>query len=123
MFGILTLVGFKIGEGWLGTLAGGQTVAFIVLSLSQIVQAFNMRSERSLFKIGPFSNSKLNLFALVSVGLVALVLFTPLRVLFELTILPWQLYLVALGLCFVPLVVMEIAKLIENAVKNRKAKN
>ena len=121
MFGVLTLVAFKVGEARLNTLEGAQTMAFIVLAVSQIVQAFNMRSEHSLFKIGPFSNSKLNLFSLISLGLVAVVLFTPLRIIFQLAILPWRLYLVAIGLSFIPLVVMEIAKLIENtfATKNR----
>ena len=95
-------------------------MAFFVLAVSQIVQAFNMRSEHSLFKIGFFSNSKLNMFSLISLGLVALVLFTPVRVAFELVILPWQLYLIALGISFVPLIVMEIAKLIENIYKKRK---
>ena len=122
MFGILTLVAFKIGEAKFGTIEGAQTMAFIVLSMSQIVQAFNMRSEKSLFSIGVFSNSKLNLFSLVSIGLVGLVLFTPLRIVFQLEILTWQLYLIALGLAFVPLVVMEVAKVIESLVKRSKAK-
>ena len=112
MFALLTLVGFYLGEKMGGTLAHGQTMAFMVLALSQVVQAFNMRSERSLFKIGAFSNGKLNLAALASVLLVALVLFTPARVAFGLEILSWQLYLIALGLIFVPLVVMEISKLL-----------
>ena len=123
MFGILTLVAFKVGEARVGILQGAQTMAFIVLAVSQIVQAFNMRSEHSLFKIGPFSNSKLNLFSLISLGLVAVVLFTPLRIIFQLAILPWQLYLVAIGLSFIPLVIMEIAKLIENSLDGRNNKN
>lgn len=112
MFAILSLVGFKLGENMTGTLEGGQTMAFIVLSLSQIVQAFNMRSEHSLFKIGPFSNHKLNWAALASVLLVALVLFTPVRIAFDLVILPAQLYLIALGLILVPVVVMELSKVL-----------
>ena len=112
MFAILSLVGFKLGENMTGTLEGGQTMAFIVLSLSQIVQAFNMRSEHSLFKIGPFSNHKLNWAALASVLLVALVLFTPVRIAFDLVILPAQLYLIALGLILVPIVVMELSKVL-----------
>ncbi len=122
MFGILTLVAFKIGEARLGTIDGAQTMAFFVLAVSQIVQAFNMRSERSLFKIGAFSNSKLNLFALISLALVAVVLFTPLRIIFQLAILPWELYLIALAISFIPLIVMEIAKLIENSVSTKKEK-
>ena len=112
MFAILTLIGYKVGENVTNTIAGGQTLAFMVLALSQIVQAYNMRSEHSLFKIGPFSNRKLNLAALASLALVALVLFTPVRIAFQLVILPWQLYLLGIGLILVPLVIMELAKLV-----------
>ena len=111
MFAALTLIGFKFGENVTGTLEGGQTLAFMVLALSQVVQAFNMRSDRSLFKIGPFTNSKLNGAALISTALVALVLFTPAKIAFGLVTLPWQLYLVGLGLILVPLVAMELSKL------------
>lgn len=112
MFAALTLIGYYLGKTWGGTVAHGQTLAFMILALSQIVQAFNMRSEHSLFKIRPFSNRKLNLAALASLVLVALVLFTPVRIAFGLELLSWQLYLVGVGLIFVPLVVMELSKLL-----------
>ncbi len=110
MFAVLSLIGFQIGETVTGTLKGGQTMAFMVLALSQIVQAFNMRSEHSLFRIGPFSNHKLNWAALASTVLVAFVLFTPVRIAFGLILLPAKLYLTALGLVLIPLLVMEISK-------------
>lgn len=110
MFAVLTLIGFAAGENVTGTLAGGQTMAFMVLSLSQIVQAFNMRSEHSLFKIGPFSNHKLNWACLLSVLLVCLVLFTPAGIAFGLITLPWKMYLLGLGLILVPVLVMELSK-------------
>lgn len=110
MFGGLSLVGFKLGESITGSLAGGQTLAFMVLAMSQIIQSFNMRSNRSLFKIGPFTNRKLNWSALVSVVLVMLVLFTPLKTAFGLVTLPAGLYLIGFGLILVPLVVMELSK-------------
>lgn len=110
MFGVLALLAFYIGERIIGCVEGGQTLAFMVLSLSQVVQAFNMRSNRSLFKIGVFTNRKLNGAALVSVALVLLVLFTPLSVLFGLIWLPARLYLIGLGLIFVPVLVMELSK-------------
>ncbi len=110
MFAILSLVGFRLGRNITGTLEGGQTMAFTVLALSQVIQVYNMRSERSLFKIGPFTNSKLNGAALLSILLVLLVLFTPINIAFGLVILPLKLYLYALGLIFVPVVLMEASK-------------
>lgn len=110
MFAVLTLIGFKVGETTSGVLAGGQTLAFMVLALSQVVQAYNMRSEHSLFKIGVFSNRKLNWACLASLLLVAIVLFTPIGIAFGFVTLSWQLYLLGLGLALVPLVVMELSK-------------
>ena len=110
MFAILTLIGFIVGENVTGNLAGGQTMAFMVLSLSQIVQAYNMRSDHSLFKIGLFTNHKLNWAALASIILVCLLLFTPVRIAFGLVLLPWQLYLLGLGLILIPLLIMELSK-------------
>lgn len=119
MFAVLTLIGFVLGEKTTGTLEGGQTMAFMILSLSQIVQAFNMRSEHSIFKIGVFSNHKLNQAALISALLVLLVLFTPLKTMFGLITLPTELYFIALGLILVPLVVMEFSKAI-GLIKHHK---
>ena len=110
LFAVITLVGFKLGESITSTLEGGQTMAFTVLALSQVLQAFNMRSDRSIFKIGPFTNRTLNLAAAVSLALVLLVLFTPVRIAFGLVILPVKLYLAALGLILIPTVLMEISK-------------
>lgn len=110
MFAALTLIGFCMGEAATGTLAGGQTMAFAVLAVSQVIQAYNMRSEHSLFKIGVFSNRKLNWACLASLLLVALVLFTPVRVAFGLVALSWQSHLTALGLALIPMVLMELSK-------------
>ncbi len=124
MFALLTLIGFVIGTGlplsdiFAGALRtnelalqGGQTLAFMVLSLTQIVQAFNMRSEHSLFKVGFFTNRNLNLAALASVLMVALVLFVPgINTVFGLIPLKATQYLIGLGLILVPLLVMEFSK-------------
>ncbi len=99
-----------MGERGTGTTESGRTMAFMVLAFSQVVQAFNMRSKHSLFKIGVFSNHKLNLAALASILLVALVLFTPLSTLFGLSALSANLYLKGLCLILVPIFVMELSK-------------
>jgi Ca2+-transporting ATPase len=125
LFAALTLVGYALGKSATGTIAGGQTLAFMVLALSQVVQAFNMRSDHSLFHVGLFSNKRLSQAALLSVLLVAAVLFTPLSVPFGLVNLPVYLYFIGLGLCLVPLAVMELAKavgLIRPPLKNGTGK-
>ena len=110
MFGSLSLIAYWLGKTFTGLEAGGQTLAFMVLAMSQVVQAFNMRSEHSLFKIGPFTNKTLNKAALISTGLMVLVMFTPLSGIFGLmTLSPW-LYLAGVGLFMVPLAVMEFSK-------------
>ena len=116
MFGLLSLAAFFIGWKFTGTEEGGQTMAFMVLALSQVVQAFNMRSGHSLFKIGFFGNKQLNKSAAVSLVLVLLVLFTPLSTIFGLVYLEWWLYLVALGLIILPLPVMEISKIFHKTI-------
>ena len=119
LFGLLTLIGYKSGEIITGTVAGGQTAAFIVLALSQVVQAFNMRSEKSLFAIGPFTNKKLNMAALSSFAIVlAVALIPPLRMVFELTVLPAKMWLICAALVIAPLPVMEIAKVFMNRNKH-----
>ena len=136
MFGVLTLIAFVVGTElplaqifngalvkpeFATNLLGGQTMAFIVLALSQVVQAFNMRSEKSLFGSNPFGNSKLNFACLVSTAMVALALFVPgLNGAFGLTVLQTGKYLIALGLSLVPLFVMEISKAIEKVIRKSK---
>ena len=111
MFAFLSLIAFKMGINALGTDEAGRTMAFMVLALSQTVHAYNMRSNHSLFSIGAFTNKKLNMATLVSLGLMLLVLFTPVKVAFGLVTLNPGLYLSATGLILLPLFVMEILKL------------
>lgn len=112
MFALLTLIGYAAAERITGKPEGGQTLAFMVLSLSQLVQSYNMRSDHSLFKIGPFTNKKLNISCLISLLLVAIVLFTPIGIAFNVITLPPMLYLLGIILVLIPLPVMEFFKLI-----------
>jgi len=111
MFAALTLIGFRHGENITGLPEGGRTMAFIILALTQVVHSFNMRSDHSLFKIGPFSNAKLNWAALVSVLLIILAVFIPpVAKVFGLITLPVTMYLKAAILAFIPVPVLEAAK-------------
>lgn len=80
----------------------GRTMAFCVLSLSQLVHSFNMRSEHSVLKLGLFSNRKLvAACGLCAFLMVSVVLFPPLAALFKTTALtlPQWLLVAALSLC------------------------
>ena len=113
MFATLCLGAFYIGKTFGGSLAHGQTMAFMTLATSQVLHAFHMRSDKSLFKIGAFGNSKLNWAALASVLLVVFILFTPgVQTAFGLVYLTPKLYLIGLGLILIPSVIMEFCKLV-----------
>ncbi len=114
MFALLTLAGFAIGY-YFGAVPNdigeARTMAFIVLALSQVFHSFNMRSRHSLFKIGFFTNKYLNQAVLISLALMALVIFIPpVALAFGLVQMPPVFYLIALGLSLVPLPVLEISK-------------
>lgn len=117
---ITTIVGYLMGSylmkdtasGALNHVAGS-TMAFMVLALSQLVQALNMRSSHSLFKVGFFTNKTMNISLLVCTLMTAFVLFVPGVVnVFGMTNLNWYLYLIGLGLAVLPIVVMELSKAI-----------
>ena len=109
-FGCISLVAYYLGTKLSGSEDGGQTLTFMVLALSQVVQSFNMRSDHSLFKVGFFTNPNLNKAGLISTLLVALVMFTPLRTVFGLTVLSGKLYLMGLALVLSPILLMETSK-------------
>ena len=71
-----------------------------------------MRSHFSLFKTGVFTNRKLDIAALISIALMALVTFVPpVADAFGLVSLDWVHYLIALGLSLLSVPLMELAKL------------
>ena len=68
-----------------------QTVAFTTLVMFQMFHVFNSRSlDLSLFKVGLFSNRKMWIAVLVSVGLHLAVVYSPLNIIFHTVPLVWQ---------------------------------
>ena len=126
LVGALALLAYTIGRAFFdydpAAPAIGRTMAFCVLSLSQLVHSFNMRSEHSVLKLGLFSNRKLvAACGLCAFLMVSVVLFPPLAALFKttaLTLFQWLL-VAALSLC--PLLVVEGEKLLwEHLSRKRK---
>ncbi len=115
MVGLITLAAFLLGGGHSGTAEGvaiGRTMAFLVLAGSQLVHAFNVRNVRlSVFKDHPFRNMKLVAAAVGSFLILLIVDYVPfLANLFDLVPLDFVHEITVVGLCLVPLVVVEIMK-------------
>ncbi|MFR5508110.1 MAG: calcium-translocating P-type ATPase, PMCA-type [Clostridia bacterium] len=55
MIGMLTLIAFSIGNKYWG-LDVGRTMAFISIGILELVHSFNIKSEKSIFKIGILEN-------------------------------------------------------------------
>ena len=112
LFSIIVLGAFFIGKAITnGSTMGGSTLAFMVFSLIECFHAYNMRSNHSLFKIGFFSNKKLNISTFISVLLICFVLFVPgVNEAFNMIYLPYYGYLIGIGLSFIPLIFMECSK-------------
>ena len=115
MIGLLTLIAYYIGSRTAVTNAGiplGETMAFAVLAISQLVHSLNIRSSHSLFKIGFLSNKYMVGAFLISLALMLLVLNVPfLQQVFEVITMSFNQWLIVIGLALVPLIVMEIIKL------------
>lgn len=111
MFAALTLFGFMTASKGTGGIEAGRTMAFIVLALSQVFHAFNMRSSRSLFSTGFFSNKYLNGAALISFALIGMVVLVP-GIAFAFGMIPLGagFYLLAIGLAAAPIFVLEVSK-------------
>ena len=112
MVGALTLAAFVFGSQ--RSLEAGRTMAFTVLALSQLVHAFNVRSNRqSVFKVGLLSNRYLLGAVVLSALLVFAVLEVPLLAsMFKVTALGAAEWKMVGALSLAPVVVVEAVKLL-----------
>ncbi|MDR1927678.1 MAG: cation-translocating P-type ATPase [Oscillospiraceae bacterium] len=124
LMGAVTLLAFVLGRrvfGGFDDIALGRTMAFSVLSFVEIAHASNMRSERSLLCVGPFSNPRMNFANLLCVGLqVAVVLFEPLCGVFGTVPLDAGQWMAVAGLSAIPTAVIEIEKRGASLKRRRK---
>ena len=128
MIGLLTLAAFVIGLSTPDVsqeekVKTGQTMAFYVLALSELVHVFNIRNnKKSIFKTGIFNNSKLILATVVSASLMFVILFTQgLRDIFGLVMLPAMHVFETVMLVLAPVIIVEIFKLLKiNSTKDEE---
>lgn len=128
MVGVLTLLAFCIGCRFdFASLANpevamtAQTMAFAVLAMSELVHAYNVRSNKeSIFKLKLKTNMVLVLATLVSLLLMVVVLGVPvLQGMFEVTELSITNWVWVILLSLAPLTIVEILKLFKiNTLKD-----
>jgi len=119
MIGVLSLVAFVLGQQMLSrgldaeeSLTVGRTMAFATLGLSQLVHSFNLRSNKSLFKIGFFSNRWILLAFTVSLAMQLVVMLTPaLSRMFKVTQLNAGQWLTVIAVSVAPFILVEFGKI------------
>ena len=124
MIGLLTLIAFIIGLKTTTEPIGaltldqskievGQTMAFIVLALSELVHVFNIRdNKKSIFKQNVFNNKILLGAIALSASFMFVILLVPaLRGIFSIPVLPMDNIVETVALVFAPIVIVEILKL------------
>ena len=115
LIGALSLLAYIIGRSFFDVDMQnpiiGRTMAFAVLSLSQLMHSFNMRSEHSVLQFGIFKNKKLTIAAAVcAILMISVVVFPPLSAVFKTTMLGSIQWLIVIILSAFPLLVVEVEK-------------
>ena len=126
MIGLLTLGAYMIGLATTtepingltldqSKIELGQTMSFITLAFSELVNVFNVRdNKKSIFKTNIFNNGKLILAIIASAILMLIILLIPqLRTIFSIPILPEQNIIELICLILAPIVIVEIFKLLK----------
>ena len=141
LIGLLTLIAFYIGineTGMIGNLgqleamakagdaaakhalAQGRTMAFIVLTVSQLFYSLTMRnSQKTIFEIGIFKNKYLIYSIIIGIALqIGLTSFAPIAKIFKVTNISFGNWDVVLIFALIPFAVNEIIKLISRKKAN-----
>lgn len=125
MIGAFTLLAFSIGRTVFdvtGVPYVGRTMAFAVLSLSQLVHAFNVRSSHSMLEVGLLGNKRLCIsFVICVIMQVSVITVKPLTAIFKTVPLNFFQWICVIVLSILPLIVIEIVKSL--FIKNKSEKD
>ena len=120
LIGILTLIAFKVGEHiYSNSLVHAQTMAFVVLSLSQLFFSLNMRStKKSIFSLGLFTNKFLIGSIVFGIFIQVIIITVPfLAKIFKVYSLSFSDWVFVTLISMVPLIVNEIVKIFIRKIK------
>ena len=110
---MLTLIAFEVGRiRYSDSLMHAQTMAFVVLSVSQLFHSFNMRHpKKSIFQLGLFTNKYLFASVIFGIFLQDMVITIPfLASIFKVFDLTMQDWIFVCALSIIPLIINEIVK-------------
>ncbi|EPY2308322.1 calcium-transporting P-type ATPase, PMR1-type [Clostridium sporogenes] len=113
LIGVLTLIAFEVGRiRYSDSLMHAQTMAFVVLSVSQLFHSFNMRHpKKSIFQLGLFTNKYLFASVIFGIFLQDMVITIPfLASIFKVFDLTMQDWIFVCALSIIPLIINEIVK-------------
>ena len=123
MIGLLTLFAFTVGNHLYG-LEVARTMAFISLSMLELVHSFNIRSENSIFEIGVFKNKYLNIAFLAGAILqIAVVIIEPIAKIFDVVPLSLTQWIFTLAVSITPIVIMEFKKKLKELKYGKRVYN
>ena len=121
MIGMLSLLAFAFGNIYFdpaGSSVIGRTMAFATLSISQLVHAFNMRSEGSVLSKDMMLGNRYLVGAFVAGLFLQIVVITmpALSSIFRVTALSGIQWLIVGALCVMPIIIVEIEKSINSSI-------
>lgn len=110
MIGMLTLLSFTVGNKFYG-LQTGRAMAFVSLSMLELIHSFNIKSEESIFKAGtkrnPYLIGSFILGAILQIGVVSI---SNVAYIFECVPLNGTQWLIVVGISICPIIIMELQK-------------
>ena len=121
MIGMLNLIAFAIGNIYFG-LDIARTMAFATMSLAQLMHLFNIKDEKSIFKINLLDNIYIIwaffICCFLQIGVIA---FRPLNKIFSVRSLNFSQWQIVFCLSVLPILIVELEKFLISKFKNKKA--
>ena len=122
MLGMLTLIAFSIGNKYYG-LEVARTMAFISMGVLELVHCFNIKSEKSILKIGILENKYLIGSFIIGILVQGIVVIIPsLAEIFNLVNLNRNQWLITLGISLLPIPIIEVQKKVNNKTRKNEKK-
>lgn len=124
IIGVITLASYFIGFRLTKDSKISQTMSFITLSTIQLFQAYNIKTNQTIFSINTFNNKYLNIAFIIGFSLQVIIIYVPaLNNIFKLTALSINFLLIAIFLAILIIIIVEIKKYLKNTIKKQSSES